>query len=108
MHEPLVLMLFPVFGAHMSVEKFQYSDVNWREMSGFKAYLVAESGGVTRANCHISFLADDGQFARRKLSVCRVQRKCAICTIIMKEKRESFCSSLNFLYLCGLKGEKEG
>ena len=38
-------MLFPVLGAHMSVEKFQYSDVNWREMSGFKAYLVAESGG---------------------------------------------------------------
>jgi hypothetical protein len=32
MFYPLILMFFPVLGAHISVEKFQYPDHIWKEM----------------------------------------------------------------------------
>ena len=44
-YEPLVSMLFPVLGAHVSGSKFQYSDLIWKELCGQMANLVAESGG---------------------------------------------------------------
>ena len=31
MHEPLVPMLFPILGAHMSGSEFQYPDLTWKE-----------------------------------------------------------------------------
>ncbi len=34
MHEPLVPMLFPVLGAHMSGSEFQYPDLSWKEICG--------------------------------------------------------------------------
>ena len=45
MHEPLVPMLFPVFGAHISDSGFQYPDNIWKEPTGIMANLVAKSGG---------------------------------------------------------------
>jgi hypothetical protein len=45
MHEPLVPMLFPIFGAHVSGSEFQYPDLTWKELCGMMANLVAESGG---------------------------------------------------------------
>ena len=45
MHEPLVPMLFPILGAHLSGTEFQYPDLTWKEMCGMMANLVAESGG---------------------------------------------------------------
>ena len=45
MHAPLVPMLFPVLGAHMSGTEFQYPDLSWKEPCGQMANLVAESGG---------------------------------------------------------------
>ena len=45
MHEPLVPMLFPILGAHVSGAEFQYPDLTWKEMCGQMAHLVAESGG---------------------------------------------------------------
>ncbi|MCQ2278352.1 MAG: hypothetical protein MJZ62_03535 [Bacteroidales bacterium] len=45
MHEPLVPMIFPILGAHMSGVEFQYPDLNWKETTGMMANLVAESGG---------------------------------------------------------------
>ena len=45
MHEPLVPMLFPILGAHISGAEFQYPDLSWKEMCGQMANLVAESGG---------------------------------------------------------------
>ncbi len=45
MHEPLVPMLFPVLGAHISGAEFQYPDLTWKETCGQMANLVAESGG---------------------------------------------------------------
>ena len=44
MHEPLVPMLFPSLGAHMSAAEFQYPDRSWKEMCGMMANLVGDSG----------------------------------------------------------------
>ena len=45
MQQPLVPMLFPALGAHMSATEFLYPDLTWKEMTGMMANLVAESGG---------------------------------------------------------------
>ena len=44
MYEPLVPMLFPVLGAHISGTEFQYPDRSWKEPTGMMANLVAHSG----------------------------------------------------------------
>ena len=44
MHEPLVPMLFPSLGAHISGAEFQYPDFSWKEPCGMMANLVAKSG----------------------------------------------------------------
>ena len=44
MHEPLVLMFFPILGAHISGAEFQYPDLSWKESTGMMANLVANSG----------------------------------------------------------------
>lgn len=44
MHEPLVPMLFPILGAHVSASEFQYPDNSWKELCGMMANLVADSG----------------------------------------------------------------
>ena len=51
MHEPLVPMLFPPLGAHVSGSEFLYPDLSWKELCGQMANLVADSG-VTKANFH--------------------------------------------------------
>ena len=43
MLEPLVPMLFPVLGAHVSGAEFQYPDLTWKELCGKMANLVADS-----------------------------------------------------------------
>ena len=43
--EPLVPMIFPVLGAHLSGTEFLYPDLTWKETCGMMANLVAESGG---------------------------------------------------------------
>lgn len=44
MHAPLVPLLFPVLGAHVSEAEFQYPDLSWKELSGMMGNLVADSG----------------------------------------------------------------
>ena len=44
MHEPIVPMIFPVLGAHVSGAKFMYPDLSWKEMCGMMGNLVADSG----------------------------------------------------------------
>ena len=51
--EPLVPMLFPILGAHISGTEFQYPDLTWKEPCGMMANLVAESGGN---KCQLSFI----------------------------------------------------
>ena len=59
MHEPLVPMLFPILGAHMSGSEYQYPDLSWKEMCGMMANLVGDSGcnkgqltNLVEAICH--------------------------------------------------------
>ena len=44
MHEPLVPMIYPSLGAHMSGTEFQYPDLTWKEPCGIMASLVGDSG----------------------------------------------------------------
>ncbi len=44
MYEPLVPMLFPSLGAHISDAEFQYPDRSWKKMCGLMAQLVGDSG----------------------------------------------------------------
>ncbi len=44
MYEPLVPMLFPSLGAHISCAEFQYPDRSRKEMCGLMAQLVGDSG----------------------------------------------------------------
>ena len=60
MYEPLVPMLFPVLGAHMSGADFQYPDLTWKEPCGLMAHLVAESGGNKgQLSCLVEALCRD-------------------------------------------------
>ena len=54
MHEPLVPMLFPILGAHVSGSEFQYPDLTWKELCGQMANLVAESGGDKGQLSHLA------------------------------------------------------
>ena len=44
MHQPIVPMLFPILGAHVSGAEFMYPDLSCKEPSGMLANLVAGSG----------------------------------------------------------------
>ena len=59
MHEPLVPMLFPVLGAHISGSEFQYPDLSWKEPTGMMAQLVGDSG------------CNKGQFSNLVEAICR-------------------------------------
>ena len=43
MYEPLIPMLFLIFGAHVSCAEFQNPDLTWEERCGMMANLVANS-----------------------------------------------------------------
>ena len=43
-HEPFVPMFFPILGAHISGEEFQYPDNSWKEPTGMMANRVANCG----------------------------------------------------------------
>ena len=71
MHEPLVPILFPILGAHISGSKFQYPDRTWKELCGIMANLVAESGGnkgqlshLIEAVCRNFRTHDDGELKK--------------------------------------------
>ena len=63
MHEPLVPMLFPVLGAHISGAEFQYPDLSWKEPTSMMAQLVGDSG------------CNKGQLSNLVEAICRVFRQ---------------------------------
>ena len=72
MCEPLVPMLFPILGAHVSGSEFQYPDLTWKELCGQMANLVAESGGnkgqlshLVEAICRDFRLHDEVEYKKR-------------------------------------------
>ena len=71
MHQPLVPMLFPILGAHVSGAEFMYPDQSWKEMCGMLANLVADSGagkgqlsGLVEAICRDSRQHDDEELMK--------------------------------------------
>ena len=44
MREPLIPILFPVFGAHINDAKFQYPNLILKDSCGLMAYLVLKKG----------------------------------------------------------------
>ena len=78
MHEPLVPMLFPILGAHISGAEFQYPDLTWKELCGQMANLVAESGGNKgQLSLLIEAICRGLQGLQRLLSVNEIGRKSA-------------------------------
>ena len=70
MHEPLVPMLFPSLGAHISGAEFQYPDRSWKETCGMMAQLVGNSGDnkgqltdLVKAICRDFRQHDEGAYA---------------------------------------------
>ena len=59
MYEPLVPMLFPSLGAHISDAEFQYPDRSWKEMCGLMTQLVGDSG------------CNKGQLTYLVIAICR-------------------------------------
>ena len=57
---PLVPMLFPSLGAHISDAEFQYPDLIWKEMCRQMAQLVGDSG------------CNKGQLTDLVKAICRV------------------------------------
>ena len=71
MHEPLVPMLFPSLGAHISGAEFQYPDRSWKETCGMMAQLVGNSGDnkgqltdLVKAICRDFPLPYEGAYAQ--------------------------------------------
>ena len=52
MREPLVPMIFPILGAHVSGNEFHYSDCSWKELSG-KMPIWLPKVVETKANCRV-------------------------------------------------------
>ena len=74
MREPIVPMLFPILGAHVSEAKFQYPDRSWKELCGMMANLVADSGG------------NKGQLSNVVEAICRDFRRHDDCQLKFKTK----------------------
>lgn len=71
MHQPIVPMLFPILGAHVSGAEFMYPDLSWKEPSGMLANLVADSGAgkgqlssIVEAVCRDFRTHDDEELAK--------------------------------------------
>ena len=63
MREPLIPMLFPVFGVHISDAEFQYPGLILKDSCGLMAYLVLKKGVLIllQAKC---------RFTSSKLLLC--------------------------------------
>ena len=53
MHEMLVPMFFPVLGAYISVVKFQYPNLIWKESCGNMAVSTPKSGVSVVLKCRV-------------------------------------------------------
>ncbi len=68
MQQPIVPMLFPILGAHVSGAEFMYPDRSWKETCGMMGNLVAESGaGKGQLSAIVEALCRDvGKWVFRK------------------------------------------
>lgn len=71
MRQPLLPMIMPALGAHVSGAQFIYPDHSWKELCGMMANLVADSGagkgqlsGLVEAMCGDFRVHDDGELEK--------------------------------------------
>lgn len=71
MRQPLLPMIMPALGAHVSGAHFIYPDHSWKELCGMMANLVADSGagkgqlsGLVEAMCGDFRVHDDGELEK--------------------------------------------
>ena len=77
MHQPIVPMLFPILGAHVSGAEFMYPDLSWKEPSGMLANLVADSGaGKGRPNASRSLIININNRNSMKNTKAKETHKC--------------------------------
>ena len=78
MHQPIVPMIFPILGAHVSGAEFMYPDQSWKETCGMLANLVADSGA--------------GKGPLVLMFSCLNKKKCS--SVLMSFKNMFSCSSV--------------
>lgn len=107
MHQPIVPMLFPILGAHVSGAEFTYPDLSWKETSGMMANLVADSGAgkgqlssIVEATCRDFRGHDDEELAklveRQKMMKTKSYRNAS-------NRIETYDCQRPLLYLCTCK-----
>ena len=83
MHEPLVPMLFPVLGVHVSGAEFQYPDLTWKELGGMIANLVADSGcNKGQLSNLVEAICRDFRQHAHSVKTCQYQRLSASSSVI--------------------------
>ena len=73
--KPIVSMLFPILGAHVSGAEFMYPDLLWKETSGMMANLVADSGAGKGHCCnfaHVRLIASTHRFLSNQPTACHM------------------------------------
>ena len=73
MHQPIVPMLFPILGAHVSGAEFMYPDLLWKETSRMMANFVADSGAGKGHCCnfaHVRLIASTHRFLSNQPTAC--------------------------------------
>lgn len=105
--KPIVSMLFPILGAHVSGAEFMYPDLLWKETSGMMANLVADSGArrgqlssIVEATCRDFRGHDDEELAklveRQKMMKTKSYRNAS-------NRIETYDCQRPLLYLCTCK-----
>ena len=105
--KPIVSMLFPILGAHVSGAEFMYPDLLWKETSGMMANLVADSGtgkgqlsSIVEATCRDFRGHDDEELAklveRQKMMKTKSYRNAS-------KRIETYDCQRPLLYLCTCK-----
>ena len=79
--KPIVSMLFPILGAHVSGAEFMYPDLLWKETSGMMANLVADSGAGKGHCCnfaHVRLIASTHRFLSNQPTACHKPPHCLL------------------------------
>ena len=104
MHQPIVPMLFPILGAHVSGAEFMYPDLSWKETSGMMANLAAvrsarrgQLSSIVEATCRDFRGHDDEELAklveRQKMMKTKSYRNAS-------NRIETYDCQRPLLYLC--------
>ena len=90
MHQPLVPMLFPILGAHVSGAEFMYPDKSWKETCGYCKHRV-----LGKAQPNLMFSSHASKLSPLPLVLmfsCLNKKTCS--SVLMSFKNMFSCSSV--------------